>query len=214
MDSREVKNTGGKVTSQSRFADGHSGSIFDFLQNAVILKNRHGRDRLIRRRRSNRPGNSQATRLRACRRNVHRGRACRRRSARLRGLRLAMAPGRAFRRPATCPSQQAGHARASTLCRATRLGHCGAYSARARHRRPTCSPRSAAAQCQPRASERCLLASASAPAWPSRSSRTCSGTPAATRWLTPVTTPERCRLGSVTATSSTRRAIPNSRPIA
>ena len=70
------------MTSQSRFADGHSGSIFDFLQNAVILKNRHGRDRLIRRRRSNRPGNSQATRLRACRRNVHRGRACRRRRIR------------------------------------------------------------------------------------------------------------------------------------
>jgi len=54
-----------------------------------------------------------------------------------------------------------------------------------RKHRHTCSPVSAADRCRPRASARYSSASASAPACPSRSSRTCYGTPVATPWPMP-----------------------------
>src|SRR5262245_37001052 len=77
-----------------------------------------------------------------------------------------------------------------------------------RHRH-TCSPVSAADRCRPRASARYSSASASAPACPSRSSRTCCGTPVATPWPMPGTIRGRCKHGSATRTSSTRSGTPN-----
>jgi hypothetical protein len=51
------------------------------------------------------------------------------------------------------------------------------------------------------------------PAWHSKRTRTCSVTPAATRWRMPVTIPARCRITSDTRTSSTPCVIPNWRQL-
>ena len=59
--------------------------------------------------------------------------------------------------------------------------------------------------------QKLVAASARRPGFPSPSTRTCCGTPAASSSPTTAWTPAPCRSGCATATSSTRRGTPNSR---
>ena len=86
------------------------------------------------------------------------------------------------------------------------LRACGGSSASRSRSRPLCSRRSAGRPSAPPGLPAWSSGQGSRPSSPSRRTRTCSGTPAATRWPTRGTIRGHCKLISATATSSTRCA--------
>jgi hypothetical protein len=90
-------------------------------------------------------------------------------------------------------------------------GRCGGCNASRSPSHPSCSPRSAGRPLRRQGSPAWLSVQGPRRSLGSRSTRTCSGMPVATRWQTKGTTREPCRLTSGTATSSIRFATLSSR---
>ena len=91
----------------------------------------------------------------------------------------------------------------------TSCGRCGGFSASRSRSHPLCSPRSGGDPSARQGLPAWSSGRAGRPSWPSRRIRTCSGTPAVTRWPTRGTTRGRCRPTLATATSSTRSGTLN-----
>ena len=109
------------------------------------------------------------------------------------------------------PQGQAGHPKHPSDPRGRTTRPAAAAARAGPQDRPSCSPRSAGHPSAPPGSPAWSSGRAGRPSWRSRRTRTCSGTPVATRWPTRGTTRGRYKLISGTETSSTRCATPSCR---
>ena len=127
--------------------------------------------------------------------------------------RPALGPGRLRQGHPARPQGQAGHARHAPDHRRRDAGPAPAAARAGARGRRSCSRASAARRSPRRALPGLWSALARPPGSASRPTRTCCGTPAASRWPTRATIRGRCRPTSATRISSTRCATPSCRPI-